>query len=78
MSKRRTLVVLSTTFLLLSEHSQVLTFFGPGFTFQFDILENVTQVLKEFWKVFRPKCKPNKLNLVIAKLQLKLQIACIF
>ena len=31
MGKRRTLVTLSTTFLLLSEHSQVLTFFSPSF-----------------------------------------------
>ena len=31
MGKPRTLVTFSTMFLLLSEHSQVLTFFGPGF-----------------------------------------------
>ena len=31
MGKLPTLVTLSTMFLLLSEHSQVLTFFGPDF-----------------------------------------------
>ena len=31
MGKRRTIVTLSTKFLLLSEHSQVLTFFSPSF-----------------------------------------------
>ena len=37
MSKPRTLVTFSTMFLLLSEHSQVLTFFGPGFAL-FDLI----------------------------------------
>ena len=58
MGKLPTLVTLSTMFLLLSEHSQVLTFFGPDFAllcfalcnnlwgiiFWLDLLENVTQV----------------------------------
>ena len=38
----------------------------------------VTQVQKGFWRASRPKCKPNRFDLVIAKPQLKLVIACIF
>ena len=34
--------------------------------------------VKGFWRASRPKCKPNRFDLVIAKLQLKLVIACIF
>ena len=54
MGKRRTLVTLSTTFLLLSEHSQVLTFFSPGFallyTFFFSITHGVLYSNLTFWK----------------------------